>query len=149
MTALISPRDVRPDSWETFPKALIYMLFVSFSVVSTSLKPYGLWPTRHLCPWNSPGKNTEVGSHSLLQGIFLTQGWNQGLLHRRRVLYCLSPGSPASQAGSLPSEPGVPWIAGGFFTVWARGLLPRRRVLYRLSPRKALSHQGSPKSPRC
>ena len=29
-----------------------------------------------LCPWDSPGKNTEVGCHSLLQGIFLTQGSN-------------------------------------------------------------------------
>ena len=35
---------------------------------------------RLLCPWDSPGKNTGVGYHVLLQGIFLTQGWNQGLL---------------------------------------------------------------------
>ena len=34
-----------------------------------------------LCPWNSPGKHTGVGSHSLLQGIFPTQGPNLGLLH--------------------------------------------------------------------
>ena len=33
-------------------------------------------PTRLLCLWNSPGKNTGVGSNSLLQGIFLTQGLN-------------------------------------------------------------------------
>ena len=37
-----------------------------------------------LCPWNSPGKNTGLHSHSLLQGIFLTQGWNPGLLHCRQ-----------------------------------------------------------------
>ena len=43
-----------------------------------------------LCPWNSPGKNTGVGRHALLQGIFLTQGWNPGLLHCRWLLYCLS-----------------------------------------------------------
>ena len=50
---------------------------------------------RFLCPWNSPGKNTEVGCHSLLQGIFNTQGWNRCLLHRRQILYCLSHcGSP-------------------------------------------------------
>ena len=36
---------------------------------------------RFLCPWNSPGKNTGVGCHSLLQGIFLTQGLNPGFLH--------------------------------------------------------------------
>ena len=40
-------------------------------------------------------KNTGVGSLSLLQGIFLTQEWNQGLLHCRRILYQLShKGSP-------------------------------------------------------
>ena len=37
--------------------------------------------TRLLCPWDSPGKNTGVGSHSLLQGIFPTQGSNPSLLH--------------------------------------------------------------------
>ena len=34
-----------------------------------------------LCPWDSPGKNTGVGCHFLLQGIFLTQGSNLHLLH--------------------------------------------------------------------
>ena len=45
---------------------------------------------RILCPWNSPGKNTGVGSRSLLQGIFPTQGLNLGLLHCRPILYHLS-----------------------------------------------------------
>ena len=45
---------------------------------------------RLLCPWNSPGKNTGVGSHSLLQGIFPTQRQNPGLLHQRQILYHLS-----------------------------------------------------------
>ena len=40
----------------------------------------GPWPTRLLCPQNSPGKNTAVACHFLLQGIFLTQGLNQHLL---------------------------------------------------------------------
>ena len=39
---------------------------------------------------DSPGKNTGGGCHTLLQGIFLTQGWNPGLPHRRRILYRLS-----------------------------------------------------------
>ena len=43
-----------------------------------------------LCPWDSPGKNTGVGCHALLQGIFLTQGSNPGLLHCRQILYCLN-----------------------------------------------------------
>ena len=38
-------------------------------------------PTRLLCPWNFPGKNTAVDCHFLLQGIFLTQGLNLCLLH--------------------------------------------------------------------
>ena len=42
-----------------------------------------------LCPWNSPGKDTGVGSSSLLHGIFLTQGSNLGLLPCRQILYHL------------------------------------------------------------
>ena len=38
-------------------------------------------------PWNSPGQNTGVGSLSLLQGIFRTQGSNPGLPHCRQILY--------------------------------------------------------------
>ena len=61
---------------------------VSDSVVSQSLQPHSL--TRILCPWDSSGKNTGVGSHSLLQGIFPNQKLNFGLLHRRQILYHLS-----------------------------------------------------------
>ena len=43
-------------------------------------------PVRLFCPWDSPGKNTGVGCHALLQGIFLTQGSNPGL-HCRQILY--------------------------------------------------------------
>ena len=50
------------------------MKSVSHSVLSNSLQHHGLQPTRLLCPWNSPGKNTGVGCYFLLQGIFLTQG---------------------------------------------------------------------------
>ena len=55
-----------------------------------------LWTVtaRFLFPWDSPGKNTGVGSHVLLQGIFLTQGSNPHLLH---LLHW--------QAGSLPLVP--------------------------------------------
>ena len=56
----------------------------SRSVVSDSLQPHGLYS-----PWNSPGQNTGVGSLSLLQGVFPTQGSNPGLLHCRRILYQL------------------------------------------------------------
>ena len=67
---------------------------VSRSVVSNSLQPHGLEPTRFLCPWDSPGKNTGVGFHSLLQGISLTQGSNPGLLHCRQIFTLSHQGSP-------------------------------------------------------
>ena len=60
---------------------------VSHSVISSSLWFHGQYL---LYLWNSPGKNTGVGGHSLLQGIFLTQGSNPGLLHWRQILYHLS-----------------------------------------------------------
>ena len=53
----------------------------SYSVVSASLGSLRLQPTRLLCPWNFPGKNTGVGCHSVLQGIFPTQGSNPSFLH--------------------------------------------------------------------
>ena len=43
-----------------------------------------------ISPWNPLAKNTGVGCHSLLHGIFLTQGLNRGLLHWRQILYHLS-----------------------------------------------------------
>ena len=57
----------------------------SRSVVSDCLQPHGLYS-----PWNSPGQNTGVGSLSLLQGIFPTQGWNLGLPRCWWILYQLS-----------------------------------------------------------
>ena len=50
---------------------------------------HGLYPARLLCPWNSPGKNTGVGSHSLLQGIFLIQCSNSGLPLCKQIPYHL------------------------------------------------------------
>ena len=101
----------------------------SRSVVSDSLQAHGLYS-----PWNSPGQNSEVGSLSLLQGIFPNQGLNPG-----------------------------PHIAGEFFTSWATrkpnntgvgslslfqwifptqesnpGLLPCRQILYQLSYQEVL-----------
>ena len=62
----------------------------SLSVMSEYLQPHGLYS-----PWNSPNQKTRVGSLSLLQGIFPTQGSNPGLPHCRWILYQLShKGSP-------------------------------------------------------
>ena len=52
--------------------------------------PMDCSPPGPLCPWDSPGKNTGVGCHALLQEIFPTPGWNPGLPHCRQILYCLS-----------------------------------------------------------
>ena len=62
---------------------------VSHSVMSDSENP---WTVTHQAPLSLefPGKNTGVGSHSLLQGIFPTQGSNLSLLHCRQILYRLS-----------------------------------------------------------
>ena len=95
------------------------------SVVSDSLQPHGPYS-----PWNSPGQNTRVGSLSLLQGIFPTQGLNPGLPHCRQILYQLShKGSlrtlewearPFSGGSSWPrNQIRVSCIAGRFFTNWA------------------------------
>ena len=71
--------------------SLVHLLILTFlfrfthcvySVVSNSLPPQGLWPTRLLCPWNFPGKNTGVGCHFLQEGIFpMTQGLNPHFLY--------------------------------------------------------------------
>ena len=63
---------------------------VSCSLVSDSLWPHELLSARLLFPWDSPDKNTRLGCHSLLQGIFPTQGSNPGPLPCRQILYHLS-----------------------------------------------------------
>ena len=97
----------------------------SRSVVSNSLRPHGLYS-----PWNSPGHNTGVGSLSLLQGIFSTQGSNPGLPHCRWIIYQLNHKGcpttlewvvyPFSRGSSLPrNQTGVSCIC--------------RQILYQLS----------------
>ena len=122
--------DFQHNSERTFYKVDANVTFLwceseSCSVVSDSLRPHGLYS-----PWSSLGQNTGVGSLSLLQGIFPTQGSNPGLLHCRRILYQLSyKGSPKvlewvaypfSRGSSQPrNQTGVSCIVGGFFTNWA------------------------------
>ena len=52
-----------------------------------TLATHGLQPARLFCPWDSPGKNTGVGCHFLLQRIFLTQELNVDILHCRQILH--------------------------------------------------------------
>ena len=84
-----------------------YLLFQIFpeglsgscSVVFHSLRPHGLYS-----PWNSPGQNTGVGSLFLLQGIFLTQELNRGLLHLGWILYQLSYQGRVNESRSVMSD---------------------------------------------
>ena len=93
--------------------------------MSNSLQPHELYS-----PWNSLGQNTEVGSCSLLQGIFLTQGLNPALSHYRWILYQLScQGSPTI----------LEWVAYPFSRGSSR---PRNRT--GVSCIAQPSHQGSP-----
>ena len=67
----------------------------SLSCVQLFATPWTEEPTRLLSPWNFSGKNTGVGCHFLLQGIFPTQGSNPGLQNSRQSLSRLShQGSP-------------------------------------------------------
>ena len=89
------------------------------SDMSNCLWSHGLQPTSLLCPWNSSGKNTGVGCHALLQGIFPTQGSSPQLLH---LLHW--------QAGSLPlAPPGKP-IYGLFFVSKQRKSLAEHKPLH-------------------
>ena len=87
-------------------------------------------------PWNSPGQNAGVGSLSLLQGIFPTQGSNSGLLHCSQILYQLShKGSPRI----LEWVDYLSLLQGIFPTQESNwGLMNFRQILYQLS------YQGSP-----
>ena len=108
--------------WETEIISVFKKKSESYSVISNSLRPHGLYGS-----WNSPGQNIGVGSLSLLQGIFPTWGSNLGLPHCRQILYWLShKGSiriqewvayPFSSRSSQPRNPtGVSCLAGGFIT---------------------------------
>ena len=125
--------------------------------MSDSLQPHGIYS-----PWTSPGQNTGMGSLSLLQGIFLTQGLNSCLPSCRQTIYHLShQGSPYTIDGkvkvaqlclTLCDPMDSPWnslgqntevgslsLLQGIFPI--QGLNPGlphcRRIFYHLS------HQGS------
>ena len=75
---------------------------VKSPVVSDSVQPYGLRPARRLSSWDSSGKNTRVGCHALLQGIFPDPGIKPHLI------------SPA--------------LAGRFFTTRATWEAPHKKI---------------------
>ena len=63
-----------------FQARVLEWVAIAFSM-SNWVWPYGLHPARLLCLWDSPGKNTGVGCHALLQAILHIQGSNSCLLH--------------------------------------------------------------------
>ena len=85
---------IKNDSQEVHQLAKMDFVCSVASVAYDSVQPHGLQISRLLCPWDSPGKNTGVGCHALLQEIFPTQGSNLSL---QGLLYWL--------AGSLPLVP--------------------------------------------
>ena len=97
--------------------------------LSDCLLPHELQPARLLYPWDSPGKNTGVGCHFLLQGIFPTQRSNLSLLH---LLHW--------QVDSLPLVPGKPTLYSyvhivgvGYFNFIVFSLLSLKSYYYYLS----------------
>ena len=87
-----SSKCMNNSCWKThFDKIILQndtnQMSVSHSVMSNSLQPHGMQPTRLLHPWDSPGKNTRR-SHFLLQGIFSTQGPNPGLFPSPVNTFC-------------------------------------------------------------
>ena len=143
-------KGIKDKTWSIHP-------ILSRSVVSDSLQPHGLYS-----PWNSPGQNTGVGSLSLLQGIFPTQGLNPDLKHCRQILYQLShQGSPrilewVAYPFIRSSRPRnwtrVSCIAGRFFTNWAireakavPKLVYGRDSLFLTNPQRFIYYNGSNK----
>ena len=126
---------------------------VSCSVVSDYLRLHRPQPARLLYPWTSLDRKTGVGYHSLLQGIFLTQGSNPGLLHCKRIFYHLSHQGrlwyeTTKGSGYMKSTNNVPFTA---HMIWknvqilaqGRGISLRKRLMKFLRGReKAQNVEG-------
>ena len=86
------------------PASMVFPEFPSVTHLdmSDSLWPHRLQPIRLLCPQDFPGKNTGMGCHFFLEGIFPIQESNPGLPHVRQILYHLS-------------HQGSPWVPKGRF----------------------------------
>ena len=101
--------------WAIYHCMLVAVL--TRSVISDSLRPHGLQLNRLLSPWNFQGKETGVGFHFLLQGIFPIQGSNPCLLH---LLHWQADSLPLRQLRSIQ----VPRFLYPFLCQWTFWLLP-------------------------
>ena len=77
---------------------------LSRSVMSNSIT-HELWPSRLLCPWDSPGRITGVGCHALLLGIVLTQGLNLNVTSS-----CIGSSEFSTTSATLPYDPETPHL---------------------------------------
>ena len=114
---IVSDLTFRSLSWKSVAKLCL-----------TLLRPHGLQPTMLLCPWDFPGKNTGVGCHSLLQGIFPTQGSKPKSVALTAAAKLLQscPTLCDPRDGSPPGSP-IPgilqartleWVATSFSSAW-------------------------------
>ena len=119
--------------WGLFVTAAWKSESVSHSVVYASLQPHELYlACQAPRPWNSLGKNPGVGSHPLLQGIFLTQGLNLGLLHCRGIIYRLShQGSPLQQPNSSQLTHASKYISQTYNKRWISKVQEEDKFLVR------------------
>ena len=122
---------------------------VSCPVMSNSLWPHGLEPTRLLCPWDSSGRNIGVGCHFLLQMIFPTQGWMHAVAVAKSHQSCPTLCDPTN--GSPPGSP-VPgilqartleWVAISISNAWKWKVKVKSLSLVRLSHSLDCSPPGS------
>ena len=119
-TLMVSEGFTLSHPWCRIESVCLCVCVLSRLVMSDSSGPQ--------CPWHSPGKNTGVGSHSFLQGIFPTQGSNPALPHYRQILYCLR-------------FQGSPWIENPWVQI-LRLLLPSAGSLTSLSLNFLLCQTG-------
>ena len=112
---------------------------VSHSIMSKSLWLHGLWPLRLLHSWYFLGKNTGMGFHFLLQGIFLTQGLNPHLLH------CQADSFPLSHQGSPIMAFGLPILreensSSTFTEIFSAQIFSYVKVAFKMLLRWLLGH---------
>ena len=102
--------------------------------MSDSLQPHGLQHSGLFCSWDSPGKNTGVGFHFLLQEISLSQGSNPGLSHCRQSLYHLSHQGSICRGHHEKCQAG--WISGWKRDCWEKYQQPWICRWYNFNGRK-------------
>ena len=95
----------------------------------TLCDPMDYSPPGSSVPWDSPGKNTGVGCHALLQGIFSTQELNPGLSHCRQILYHLSHQGSSLTTGPPGNFHALYWLKGNISIKYRGSALTKVPIL--------------------